>query len=482
MTQESRDKKRKTDDKNLQQNFQRNIYDPGNMIFCDFCERELTGMTIIFCDDCKELDICVRCFALGQENSNHKKNHSYRVITKLDFPIFDPNWQAHEELLQQDGLEVYGFGNWTDISQYVVTKDRSECEIHYREYYMGKLSKDLEKLEKASKKQSDGKIVNIIPNNDDNTMLKKRKPEKEDSLGLKKPTTLINDKMDYYKETLDQIKEKNKNQSEQPFNEILGYMPLRGDFDVEFDNDAELFLAEMEFNDDDTEEEIDMKKKILEIYNKRQDERVKRKKFVIERGLLDLKRQSVIDRTRTKEEKEIYNVLKVFARFQTPEEHEKLVQNIVKERELRRRIEELLAYKRLGLKTFEDVEKFLLEKRSKDEQYLRRQKMIDSNNIYDPKSHPIKRNSRGNRDSYELKSKCDNKDNKASLTDQEIKLCENLGLIFHEYLFIKEVLVRESISQGFQSRSFAENAFKIDKERLMGVFDFLVSHDIILEK
>lgn len=129
----------------------------------------------------------------------------------------------------------------------------------------------------------------------------------------------------------------------------------------------------------------------------------------------------MLDRTKTKEEKEIYNVLKVFARFQTPEEHDKLVQNIVKERELRRRIEELLAYKRLGLKTFEDVEKFLLDKRAKDEQYMRRQKMIDSNNIYDPKSHPIKRNSRGNRDSYELKSKNDNKDNKQSLTDQEIK-------------------------------------------------------------
>jgi len=55
-------------------------------------------------------------------------------------------------------------------------------------------------------------------------------------------------------------------------------------------------------------------------------------------------------------------------------------------------------------------------------------------------------------------------------------------LIFHEYLFIKEVLVRESISQGFLSRNFAEQAFKIDKDRLMGVFDFLVSHDIILEK
>ena len=30
--------------------------------------------------------------------------------------------------------------------------------------------------------------------------------------------------------------------------EITGYMPKRRDFDVEFDNDAELLLAEMEFN------------------------------------------------------------------------------------------------------------------------------------------------------------------------------------------------------------------------------------------
>ena len=28
----------------------------------------------------------------------------------------------------------------------------------------------------------------------------------------------------------------------------MGYMPLRGDFDVEYDNDDELLLAEMEFN------------------------------------------------------------------------------------------------------------------------------------------------------------------------------------------------------------------------------------------
>jgi transcriptional adapter 2-alpha len=55
--------------------------------------------------------------------------------------------------------------------------------------------------------------------------------------------------------------------------EIVGYMPKRGDFDIEFDNDAELLLAEMEFNDDDKPFEVDMKLKVLEIYNQRLDER-----------------------------------------------------------------------------------------------------------------------------------------------------------------------------------------------------------------
>jgi transcriptional adapter 2-alpha len=133
-------------------------------------------------------------------------------------------------------------------------------------------------------------------------------------------------------------------------------MPLRGDFDVEYDNEAELFLAEMEFMEGDDATEIDLKKKILEIYNKRLDERVKRKNFVIERGLLDLKKQNHLERSRSSEEKEIYNLMKIFARFQTEDEHERLVQNIVKERNLRRRIEELKAYKELNLKTFEEVE------------------------------------------------------------------------------------------------------------------------------
>ena len=42
---------------------------------------------------------------------------------------------------------------------------------------------------------------------------------------------------------------------------------------------------------------------------------------MIDRSLLDLKEQIRLDRTRTKEEKEMYNMLKVFARFNTADDH-----------------------------------------------------------------------------------------------------------------------------------------------------------------
>ena len=78
-----------------------------------------------------------------------------------------------------------------------------------------------------------------------------------------------------------------------------------------------------------------MKKNILQIYNERLDERERRKDFVIDRDMLNLKRLSVLDKFQTKEEKEIYNLMKPFARFNEIDEHEKLVQGIIKERKLR---------------------------------------------------------------------------------------------------------------------------------------------------
>lgn len=73
----------------------------------------------------------------------------------------------------------------------------------------------------------------------------------------------------------------------------------------------------------------------------RLDERKRRKEFILERGLLNVKRQQALDRKRTKEERELYNRCRVFMRYHSMEEHEALLNGLIAERKLRQRIEEL---------------------------------------------------------------------------------------------------------------------------------------------
>ena len=130
--------------------------------------------------------------------------------------------------------------------------------------------------------------------------------------------------------------------------EIVGYMPKRGDFEVEFDNDLELLLADLEFNEDDSTEERSMKLQLIDVYNERLGERIKRKEFVISRKLLDLKEQARLDRSRSKEEKEIFSMMKSFARYSTQEEHEGLVMGIVREKLIRQKLEDLYELRSKG--------------------------------------------------------------------------------------------------------------------------------------
>jgi transcriptional adapter 2-alpha len=76
----------------------------------------------------------------------------------------------------------------------------------------------------------------------------------------------------------------------------------------------------------------------------RLDERKRRKEFILERGLLNLKRQQALDRKRTKEERELYNRCRVFMRYHSMEEHEALLNGLIAERKLRQRIEELQVF------------------------------------------------------------------------------------------------------------------------------------------
>lgn len=51
--------------------------------------------------------------------------------------------------------------------------------------------------------------------------------------------------------------------------------------------------------------------------------------------------------------------MKIFARFNTPEDHEKLVNSLIKERLLREVIDQLKYFKSKGCTTLDQIEKFI---------------------------------------------------------------------------------------------------------------------------
>lgn len=91
--------------------------DFGQKVHCDNpeCSKDITHLVIIRCAECIDFDLCLPCFCGGVELKDHKKSHGYRVMVHfrliqdvLDFPVFEADWGADEELLLVEGLELFG--------------------------------------------------------------------------------------------------------------------------------------------------------------------------------------------------------------------------------------------------------------------------------------------------------------------------------------------------------------------------------------
>ena len=144
--------------------------------------------------------------------------------------------------------------------------------------------------------------------------------------------------------------------------ELAGFMPRRGDFDVEWENDAETGIADMEFIRGDTPEDKELKLKVLQIYCEKLDERQKRKKFVLERHLYDYRKYVQNDLLLPMDERDLVHRMRLFERFHTPDEHKKFIVDILKAKRLRKEIAKLQMYRRIGIKSLAEAEKYELDK------------------------------------------------------------------------------------------------------------------------
>jgi hypothetical protein len=147
-----------------------------------------------------------------------------------------------------------------------------------------------------------------------------------------------------------------------PGAELEGFMPRRGDFDVEWENDAEHAVADMEFLPGESAQDKQLKLQVLAIYSSKLDARETRKKFVLSRGLLNYRKNHTEDQNLPRDERDLVHRMRLFERFHTPMEHKRFLDDIIKAKRLRKEIAKLQMYRRIGIRTLAEAEKYELDK------------------------------------------------------------------------------------------------------------------------
>ncbi|OLL22791.1 Transcriptional adapter 2 [Neolecta irregularis DAH-3] len=311
------------------------LLEPGVKYSCDVCAADITRCVRVHCASCPEYDICVLCFSKGQATSGHKPNHSYCIVEQHSQPIFELDWGADEELLLIEGCETHGLGNWADVALHVGTRTKEDCEEHYINTFINSatypdppmsLTFDIDPQALASRKKA----------RLEEHRLKSQMPRAISQ----KPIASV------------------------PQNhEIAGYMPGRLEFDIEYENDAEMSVKDMAFDEEgETPAEVDLKLVILDIYNSRLLKRADRKRVIFEHGLVENKKNQAVEKKRSKDERDLVNRTKPFARVLGKRDYEAFVEGIMKEHILRKRIAELQEWRRNGLTRLEQGQRYETDK------------------------------------------------------------------------------------------------------------------------
>jgi transcriptional adapter 2-alpha len=470
----------------------------------------------------------------------------------ISTPIYAPDWGADEEIALLNAIDKYGLGNWGETSQALGTKSEIECEEHYYTFYLQSPVAPLPD-NSAPLPPSSGNYTSStsLYNNGMKQEIKSEYPATARSSSTSTaPATASSDAPDWRKKQLHAESDEDiarwrlqqqdfRAQQKHTLASLVGYLPQRNDFEIEYLNDAEKDIADMEFKAEDTEAERELKLKVLEIYNSVLDARAERKEL-IERYQLLLKRE----RRLTKEEREVAKAMRPFSRFLAPHEFDEMVREMVAERALRMRIEQLQVYRMNGVQTLSEGANFDADYNRQQQLWLSKfgKNYVDmcavppgqdvemraamraqvtaasSNNATDaaassssssssssgpaPKRAKAAAPSKSGVDSHldfgpsggakEVKLCVCNPTSPGVcafdisrmegvqlLSKAEQLLCTELHLIPAHYMVIKERLIRESVAHGFITQGHARNVLKIDINCTDKILNFCISSGLV---
>ncbi|KAK8467657.1 hypothetical protein PHAVU_007G120612 [Phaseolus vulgaris] len=514
-----------------------------SLYHCNYCNKDISGRIRIKCAVCQDFDLCIECFSVGAEVTPHKCNHPYRIMDNLSFPLICPDWNADEEMLLLEAIEMYGFGNGNEVAEYVGTKSKSQCIDHYNAVYMNSPCFPLPDLSHVMGKSRDELFAMVKVHEAKKEfsptaelMLKEEAPfsdvvsyeeTKKEEINNQAISRLTSACGKSYSSTIkkasnlsqsnDEVKVEGESQADRSvgekkpklsgedrpsITELSGYSFKREEFDVEYDNDAELVLADMEFRNTDTEAEHQMKLHVLHIYLKRLDERKRRKHFILERELLY---PDPFEKSLLPEELQICQHYKVFMRFHSKEEHQDFLKNIIEEHRLVKRIQDLQEARIAGCVTAGDAYRFIKEKRTKEAESS---SCKESGHIgTSGKTLQRPNNLKGELDisprglqKGTAALHADSNDSSTAiqaitrsleewdisafagaefLSESEKKLCNEIRILPSHYLNMQQTMSLEISKGSVTKKSDAHKFFKVEPSKVDRVYDMLVQKGIL---
>lgn len=499
-------------------------------------------------------------------------------------------WTVEEDLRLLDAIEQHGLGNWVDVSESVTggimggsNKTARRCMERYWDDYLGRYGHILPPLMKVNPKtlvETTTEIEyictnSVAANDDDKTKTtSKTTTTAEDRyrIGHFLPNEMAHrldqkvGRAERSKAEADGIKAlaapslsgqecdairakylatsgvilppRPQDVREMPGAEFAGYMPRRGDFDVEYDNDAERILADMEFSRNDPDAERELKLQVMQIYNGQLEGRYKRKKFVQDHNLLTsgYRQQQLEDKKRPRDERDLVQRMRLFARFQkNADEHREFVNAVLETKRMRKEIAQLQMYRRMGITTLAEAEKYELDKSRREFHRLesaKDKKSVNatvstlaslwpqySSNKADRKSRKSINRDAEHKDDDNIIRDNQNENNAVKdsskkgdvimadvstsssnlngketfdivaapgvglLSSKEISLCKKLRLLPEFYLHAKRALIEESLRNGFiEEKGHSNSVVKLDVEKKGEVIEFLLTSGWIKTK
>ncbi|KAK2083766.1 Transcriptional adapter 2-beta [Saguinus oedipus] len=327
--------------------------------------------------------------------------------------------ELHEEQLLLDAIEQFGFGNWEDMAAHVgASMTPQEMMEHYVSMYIhGNLGKAC--------------IPDTIPNRVTDHTCPSGGPL---SPSLTTPLPPLDISV--------------AEQQQQ-----LGYMPLRDDYEIEYDQDAETLISGLSVNYDDDD--------VIELKHAHVD--IQLRKNISDYNLVPAflgkdkkEKEKALKCKITKEEKELHLKLRPLYQFMSCKEFDDLFENMHKEKMLRAKIRELQRYRRNGITKMEELAEY-------EATWHKLEKRKENKNLAGCK--------RGKEDGKDGEfAAIENLLGFRLLSNREKVLCSSLNLSPARYVTVKTIIIKDHLQklQGIPSKSRLPSYLdKVLKKRIL---------------